>query len=469
MKKDISVILIFLVIVTFIVRVGSFKKEHPLTYDEIVYPTLAAQISENPANYNTIGLYNDALKKGRELLEYFKKPLFKHPPMFSYLIVASYNLFGRTYNSAFLVSLFFGILLIVLAYLLGSLLFDSKAGVYAAFLMSIEPIVWVSSQKIWMETTLAFFSVLSLYLFARAIKKYNPYFMIASGISAGLAVLTKYPGILSLVIIFVYALYSERWLFKKRSFIFSLFIPFIMILPWLYWNYSIYGSGITSSNVEMIEILEKVLFLLQRSWVYLFAFGFVLIFSLLIKNKANIFYSNVLLPKRGVVFGVLISVFACFIFVILRMNIVNTWIFEYVPRAGWKMGMFSKEPWYFYLGRVIELSPFYIFSILGVFLFIFDRQHLKAYSFLFLTSAIILAFYMLWGNYQSRYITATVIPLMVLSARTQLYMLGMVNNIKDDRVKHAAQILFISVLAYAAIKTLLINSVFAMPNNICYF
>ena len=43
--------------------------------------------------------------------------------------------------------------LILLAYLLGTTLFDERVGLIAGLLMSVEPLAWLCSQKIWMETT----------------------------------------------------------------------------------------------------------------------------------------------------------------------------------------------------------------------------------------------------------------------------------------------------------------------------
>jgi len=225
MKRDISIALIILVVIAFLIRVEGVKTSHPLTYDEKVYPQLAVQISKDPANYNTIGIYQKELESsGRKLPAYFTKPLFKHPPLFPQIINLSFRVFGSTYYAAFKVSILCGVLLIILAYFLGGKLFDKRVALYSALLMAIEPISWISSQKIWMETTLAFFIVLSIYFFVCVLMKYNPYLMAASGISAGLAGLTKYPGMLALIGILVYALCFERWLFKKKSFILSLII-----------------------------------------------------------------------------------------------------------------------------------------------------------------------------------------------------------------------------------------------------
>jgi 4-amino-4-deoxy-L-arabinose transferase-like glycosyltransferase len=469
MRKDISIILVILIAISFFFRIGSIKKEHPLTYDEIVYPALAAQKAENPANYNTIGIYNRALSKGQKLPEYFKKPLFKHPPLFPDLIRISYALFGRTYLSAGKVSLLFGVLLIAIAYLLGSLLFDSRVGVYAALLMSIEPVSWICSQKIWMETTLAFFTVLALYLFALAKEKYNPWIMIGSGVAAGLAALTKYPGFLATGIILAYTLCSERRLFRKKAFIFSLFVPFLMILPWLLWNYRVYGAGLFNANVEISYLLKRAWFFIKRFWPYLVLIGAVPAFIAFIKNKKIDIYQQKILPKINILTWAFVSVLFLVIVFLIRYQLLNALDLRHVPEAGWKIGMFTYEPWYFYLGRLVELSPFYIFSYLALFLFVADKDNFKKHFFLFLGASVVLFFYMLWRNYQCRYITASIVPLIVLSAKAQFFILDSINKIGSTRMKLAVKIIAFLVVFYMAAKTVLVDVELALPNSICYF
>lgn len=63
----------------------------------------------------------------------------------------------------------------------------------AAILYAMDP-VSACSQKIWPDTSLAFFMVLSVYLFLLAKKNNNAIVYILSGIAGGIAVNIKYPG-----------------------------------------------------------------------------------------------------------------------------------------------------------------------------------------------------------------------------------------------------------------------------------
>lgn len=98
-------ILVFILVINFLIRSYLFNKPHDLTYDEYVYSVLAVQVNQNPLAYNTMRLYKEETSKGRLFFpSYFNKPLFKHPPLFTYLISVAYNIFGEGYYAGFFVS-----------------------------------------------------------------------------------------------------------------------------------------------------------------------------------------------------------------------------------------------------------------------------------------------------------------------------------------------------------------------------
>ncbi len=469
MKKDIMIIVAVLMILTFSVRLGSFAKKHPLSYDETVYATLAVSLQNGLSDYNTIPLYEDALKKGRKLPPYFNKPLFKHPPLFPGLISLAYNMFGRTYFTAFKVSLLFGVMLIGLAYMLGRTLFDEKTGLISAFLMAIEPMNWIISQKIWMETTLSFFTVLAVCLFALAVKKDKGYLMIASGIAAGCAALTKYPGILATAIIFTYAAVADRKLFRDKFFLTGLFMPLVMLVPWFKWNYDVYGPQMFSSNVEIVSAVSKVAGLLGKYWYLLVGALAAIAGAVTVKKRSPGIYRDLSARFGRVIVNISAVLAVCALIFILRRHILNAFDLTFVPEFGWRMGMFAAEPWYFYLGRVIELSPFYLLSYAGLLLFIFDRENVKEYALLSVSAVVVISFYILWGSFQCRYILAAAVPMMVMAARAQAYALDKATALENRSLKYAGQIIVLIAAAYAIVKTLRIDIAMAVPNMACYF
>ncbi|MFH1996322.1 MAG: glycosyltransferase family 39 protein [Candidatus Omnitrophota bacterium] len=461
-KKGVSfetlvpVIVVIILIAAFAGRIGNFTKKHPLTFDEYVYSVMSTQIDKGV--YNTMGIYEDEVRKGKHLPAYFRKPIFKHPPVFSYLVSISCKLFGNTFVSAFKVSLFFGVLLILMAYLLSAMLFhDRIAALYAAFMMSIEPISWVSSQKVWMETTLAFFFVLSLFLFFYSTRRGNPYTMLASGFFAGCAALTKYPGILAVAVILLYAASCDRKLFRQKSFIASLLLPFLMLIPWIVWNYRVYGPSLFAETYKAHRldfVFERKPFQEYLYLVIAVIFIFALLLALIKNRKAR---------------GALIVVSVAALCVILRRHIFHSFDLFFVPKSGWEMGMFGKEPWYFYLGRLIELSPLYVVSLVGLVMIVLHHDRSREYIFLFMSVLIILAFYVWWRNYQSRYILALITPLMVISSATQVALFRMASARTTGYMRIFTQSALALIAVFFLIKTFKIDMVLAVPNAVCYF
>ncbi|MBN1795027.1 MAG: glycosyltransferase family 39 protein [Candidatus Omnitrophica bacterium] len=457
MHKQTPFIIALLIVVSLISRLNSFHKEHPFTLDEYLYVQLGMQLCDDISSYSTAPLCDDLAKKGFFIPEYFRRPLFKHPPLFSLLISLSYRMFDRQVLAAFLIPLFFGVGLIGLAYLLGNGLFGRQTGLFAAALMAIEPIDWVCSGKIWMETTLAFFTVLALCLFVQALKKDDACYMIASGFSAGCAALTKYPGILATVIIALYACLWERQLFKKKSFLVSLVIPAFMLAPWFLWNWQAYGGFHVVDFFQMHRIAYRLQGMFAGWWMW----GAT---GAMVTTVFYVPYFKTIAGRKTVLAGILLLFFLYF-----HHSLFATFSPLHCPETGWLRNMFINEPWHFYIRRLIELSPFYLFAFLSIALLNVDADHWKEYAFLFLSTGIILVFYIWWRNYQSRYILALAVPMMVLAAQFLSVVAARIQAIPSRGLRCAAFSCYGFIVLYAAAKTLYIDLVFAVPNTMCYF
>lgn len=90
-----------------------------------------------------------------------------HPPLYYYVLHFWIVAAGASeFSSAFL-SLFFGVLIVALAYRLASDLYDKQIGLLTAFLIAISPFNLWYSQEIRMYTLGAFLGVISLYCLVR--------------------------------------------------------------------------------------------------------------------------------------------------------------------------------------------------------------------------------------------------------------------------------------------------------------
>ena len=78
-----------------------------------------------------------------------------NPPLYYVLLNVSTTFLGDSEFSLRLFSLFWGLIVVALSYRLGRQLFGSRAGVYAALLSALSPLLWWASQEARMYTLLA--------------------------------------------------------------------------------------------------------------------------------------------------------------------------------------------------------------------------------------------------------------------------------------------------------------------------
>jgi 4-amino-4-deoxy-L-arabinose transferase-like glycosyltransferase len=191
----VALFLSFLAISSFFIKWHNFRHTALRTTDENVFYSIAKQLTAHPFMYNSRGYVQRAQKDPR-LPEYLSAPLFKHPPLFSYTLAFSLKIFGDREFSVALIPLLCGSLLIPLVYFLARLVGDDKVAVLSALLIYMDPLTIISSQKVWLDSMLTSFATLSLYFYLKGFHRQKGSYFILGGMTAGLAALTKYPGIL---------------------------------------------------------------------------------------------------------------------------------------------------------------------------------------------------------------------------------------------------------------------------------
>ena len=231
-KVSIIIFLSILSLSAFLIRLENFKNSPARTIDEIVYYRMGAQIlDQGLSGYQTIAYGKELAATGRPLPDYFFRPLFQHPPLFTLFVALSMGLFGKTLLAAGYVSLLLAALMIPLIYLLGTLIANRTIGLFAAFFLWLDPINIICSQKVWMDTTIAFFTLLAVLFFVCALKKERNFYFILSGIAVACAANTKLTGILIAGTMILFVLLYRRDLFRNRTFLLSLLLPFVLLIP----------------------------------------------------------------------------------------------------------------------------------------------------------------------------------------------------------------------------------------------
>jgi len=455
----------------FFIRLDIFNKTEDRTIDEMVYYTLGIQLSKDHTNYNSIPFGRELEKTGRQLPEYFSLPLFKHPPFFAMLIALFLKIFGIKMVAAGYVSLILAALMIPLIYLVGTLIADKKVGILAAALLWMDPISIMCSQKIWLGTTIAFFTLLSAFFFIKAVKEDRDLFFVLSGIAVGCAANTKYTGILITLAFLLFGLLYRRDLFSKGKFWLGLCMPFIMLVPWFGWNFAVYGKGIFSAQAAMHKYFVTVAsFFLSKVHVVAIIFAVAAVAVYLIKKSSSKKESpaTVSTQPENTVFGYVSLVFVVlFFFVFLKEQLANSFDLTYIPTHSWGMGFFLGEPPAFYFGRLIEYSIIYIFSIVALLIYQPDEDYLNAV--IRLSAVVILLFFVAWGNYQSRYIVACLPFLMLLAAIKIIKIWDRIDVVEKFFPRLLMRASFSLLLTYIVMKTMLINAAFSFTNNMCYF
>lgn len=466
-KLLITLMLGSLTISAFFIRLENFKNSPNRSIDEIVYYRMGKQIlTEGLAGYNTIPYGREMAATGRPLPQYFFEPLFKHPPLFTFLITLSMKIFGPILVSAEYVSLLFGVLLIPSGYILGAVLFNRRVGLLSAFFLWLDPVTIMCSQKVWMETTIAFFTLLSAVFFAKGIKSNNDWFLILSGVSTGLAANTKYPALLITVALFCYVfLYHKQDLFLKRKFWLSIILPFLFLLPWMYWNHQVYGFKAIVHHEELIELYRIV----SRHWHAIVLLGTILAIFLWIGYKFRLrrHTAGIRVPLDTSTSLKTISVLVILALgVLLKDYLWRSLHLTSLPSVSWAQGTFANEPPFFYIGRLIEYSFFYVFAFIAVFIYRPSRD--AEIALLRIPAVMILLFYIAWGNYQSRYILACIPFLIILGAQFWVEKFEMACSSKK-RLIYLGGAGLTAILVYSILKTHIINLSLSYTNNMCYF
>jgi len=168
----------------------------------------------------------------------------------------------------------------------------------------------------------------------------------------------------------------------------------------------------------------------------------------------------------------LISIGLLIHFPVTRKIVQDSLAWQHIFVVGWN-NPFMHEPWYFYLKRMLEFSPVYSMSFFSLLILIFKN---KNDLFLVWCSFVILLFYILWGNFQSRYILSVIPFLIILSARSLMWAYDTI-SLKEKSLAPGAfriqlsilKFLVIAVALYFTIKAARVDMILGFHNNFAYF
>ena len=457
-------LIVILTVLCFVVRFQNYKAHlttHRVTVDENVYFSIAKQLQQDPTAFNARA-YVRWNKNPEHLVDYMSAPLFKHPPVFFYLLAGSLRLFGDGDFAVILTSLLFGCLIIPVAFLLGRLAHGRATGLLAAALVALDPVMTICSQKVWLETTLVFFVVLSAYLYLKGFQSGRTVYFYSGGISLGLAALTKYPGILTIVPVWLFGMTDHKKAGQQRSFFMSLVIPLVMLVPWMGWNLKVYGWSFFYEAARVHGFLLKMP---GQVFIPIFLAGALGVWCFLKFGKGRGQGVAVWLRKND---EVLKYLFLALLVLAVAPAIAKVARVSDMPQTTWERGGLSRNDGVlFYIRKLVEFSAFYILAYVAL---LTNTRPLSGCLGSIKSHAVVyLLFYSLYGNHQSRYVLMAVPFLLILGAALWLDLYQAAGRLQDQRKAWAVSALLLFFLVAAISKTMLINVSVSFPNDMCYF
>jgi len=355
-KNKYNLAFLFILALAIYIRIRYFFIES-IWPDEAIYAWHGLQLSQNP-------------------LYFFSEQLAaEHPPLIP-IFIALFNYVFSIEFAAKLVNPLFGILGIILIYLVGKELKNEFVGLLAAVMLSFHHLHWFFSSRILLDVPLTTMFTLTAYCLIKYEKSQSRKWLWFLGISMALTYWTKFTGILVVVFVGLYFLITnfKTWkdskftptkaLIKKVVFPFLIFLLFIS--PLLIRDFVITGTPpLYSPDSRIVQDAFNVinLFYLQQlpfliSW-YIIPFAFLgLLFIFLYRKKGD-----------WLLLSLLLTFFLFFTFV--SQSRVPRYVMPALP-ALFIMASFAIVEILLFLKSIIKIDPkIFKWIKVGVFLIIF--------------------------------------------------------------------------------------------------
>ncbi|MBF0216191.1 MAG: glycosyltransferase family 39 protein [Candidatus Omnitrophica bacterium] len=465
----------------FITGLQSIRNERRLTFDCSLYDWLGSGLIKNPFNYSAASFWDkikDRRPEGKEktiAAYYLSAPLFKHPPVFSYMIAFSKCIFGDTPTASRLVNIFLRALTVLAVYVIAKEAMGPVWALLAALFMAADPVYMFASQKVWIDAPMTFFVYAGLAFLA--VSRERTFAVVLAAVCLSLSLLCKY--VSAVVVIPAYfAVMMSGIVRDKRQFGIFIAIPVVMFIPWLLWNYAVYGNGFVakmiSFNADTVTGQGPSLGLMTA----LFAAACVL--ATLI---AAIFFageSSRRLGKRALklieestsivgyikAIPIWTRVLVAVLLFLSRDGLMKAANIRYLPPTSDSMHMFDNEPAYFYFKHLIELSPLYVFSYVSFFAM---HKWGKEMRLAGLVAAAALVFFGAFGYYETRYVLPAVPGLLLLAVFSIKTVVDYLRENGKGPERSAAYILFGLIAGFAILKTLYFDVSVVVKNNFIFF
>jgi hypothetical protein len=172
-----------------------------------------------------------SLAREADYLPFF--PVFRaHPLLFQSLLSFGYRLDGVSPLMGRLLSVAFGMATVWVTYAIGARLYGRRVGVLAAVIIGVMPYTVIVSRQILLDTPMAFFSALALYLLIRFVQTERGAWLYAAAVALGLAALTKETAVLLGGGAYAFFALTRKIRLPIRQAVLSMAVVFLTVLPY---------------------------------------------------------------------------------------------------------------------------------------------------------------------------------------------------------------------------------------------
>lgn len=207
----------------------------PFYIDDYYHFLMAKGIVENPLRpYDFLaddaGPNNAGWERGHP-------PRMVNPPLMHYYLAGIIKLFGQEIWKLHLAFMIFPVLSVISMYLISKLFLNNYLS--ATLLFMVNPIFWVTSNAFMLDSPKLTFYLLSLLFLFYGLKRDKKSLLFLSGLSMGLAILSKYTALTIIPVALLYIVLTKNNWFR---YIWFFLIPVAIVFLWSVWNFLTYGQ-----------------------------------------------------------------------------------------------------------------------------------------------------------------------------------------------------------------------------------
>ncbi|MBA7579029.1 Undecaprenyl phosphate-alpha-4-amino-4-deoxy-L-arabinose arabinosyl transferase [subsurface metagenome] len=186
--------------------------------------------------------------------------------------------FAKIYLAGRFIVVLLSLLTVLFVYLIGKKLYNEKVGLLSSLFLAVTPLFVIQSHYIKPDIPMVFWVTLSFYFALFIIETKRLKYYILSGVAAGLAMGSKYPGILALIPVIMAHFITQGASFKKTVFplmaVFSAIFAFFLTSPYIlihfsrFWHDFFWIAGAATSKFPF-QFLNSLLYYPVTMFLYI--------------------------------------------------------------------------------------------------------------------------------------------------------------------------------------------------------